>query len=334
MSCDVNARKAAKSAPQVGLSAVSSRLSHATGVLADRALLSGYRLAARAAVVSDAVLDTIDRRGLVARLSRSRAVQGIVIGAALEALGRRKVSQGGGDVQVQEEIPGATFTAIGAGKILPAAATATAVHQLSTHLASMASRATREEQIGAVWQRRPVSLMGMPLGEADEEVSLWQSSLTKTLNSLDAPIPGQTKALRAGDGVLFKTGDVTWHRGTLIADTPKGERMLTHLQSLNVPATHYYFRCYLSDEQAVGIAARRVRAEHLPGYVGQVSALESLTLAWGAAKHAMIRNVIYFASEREPQRPAPRPRIRGAVTSKWCIFRLLFLMRFWHVGNG
>jgi replication-associated recombination protein RarA len=46
----------------------------------------------------------------------------------------------------------------------------------------------------------------------------------------------------------------------------------------------------------VGIAAERIRPENLPGYVGQVSALESLSIAWGAAKHAMIKNVIYHGN--------------------------------------
>jgi hypothetical protein len=270
--------------------------------MADRALLAGYRAAARAAVVSDAVLNTVDRRGLAARLSRSNAVRGIVAGAALEALGRRKAARQGVDGDTLEQASTGAFAAIGAGQALPAVAAATAVHQVSTHLGSLVSRATREEQVGLVTHRRPVSLLGMPLGEANEQVSIWRARLTQTLNSLDLPVPGQTKGVRHSDGVLFQTGDTTWHRGTLIVDTPTGERMLTHLQSLNLPAQHYYFDCALSDEQAVGIAAGRIRADQLPGYVGGVSALESLTLAWGAAKHAMIKNVIYCrrADREEP----------------------------------
>jgi hypothetical protein len=79
-----------------------------------------------------------------------------------------------------------------------------------------------------------------------------------------------------------------------MVNTPKGERVVTHLQSLNVPSSHYYFNCHLDQDQAAGIAAGRIRPERAPGYVGQVSSLETLTVAWAAAKHAMIRNVLYF----------------------------------------
>jgi hypothetical protein len=302
MSCDASGRKAGKAAEKAGASSLASKFSHAAGVVADRALLAGYRAAARAAVVSDAVLNTVDRRGLAARLSRSHAVRGILAGAALEALGRRQAARQGVDGETLEQASTGAFAAIGASQALPAAALVTAVQQTSTHLATLASRATRTEEAGAVTQRRRVTLLGVPLGEAPERVTFWKSSLTKTLNALDAPIPGQSRGVRRSDGVLFQTGGATWHWGTLLVDTPRGERMLTHLQSLNLPAQHYYFDCALSDEQAVGIAAGRMRADQLPGYVGGVSALESLTLAWGAAKHAMIKNVIYCrrADREEP----------------------------------
>jgi hypothetical protein len=301
MSCDTTGKKVATKAGQTaGISATGSKFNHVAGTITDKALLAGYHVLTRAAVVSDAVLDTVDRRGLVARLARAKTVKAIVAGAALEEMGRRKATKGGADAEVMDQTPPGTFAAIGAGQVLPAAAAATAIHQVSTHLGSLASRATRQEEVGLVTQKRPVSLAGFSLGEADERVSLWRSSLTRTLNALDAPVPGQTRSFRHSDGILFKTGDTTWHRGTMIVETPKGERMLTHLQSLNLPAAHYYFDCALSDEQAVGIAAGRIHPESLPGYVGQVSPLESLTIAWGGAKHAMIKNVVYF---RDPEKP-------------------------------
>jgi hypothetical protein len=296
MSCDTRARKTARAAEKAGIPASGSKFGHTAAAFTNKALLTGYRAMAKAAVVSDAVLNTVDRKGLVARLSRSKPVKAIVATAAMEELGRHKAASGGADRDTLDELPGSAFAAIGTGEAMTAAAAATAVHQVSTHLGGLVSRSTREEEVGQVSHKRPVSLVGLPLGEADERVSLWRSSLTKTLNALDAPIPGQTRSFKHSEGVLFKTGDTSWHRGTMLVETPKGERMLTHLQSLNLPGTHYYFNCSLSDEQAVGIAAERIRPENLPGYVGQVSALESLSIAWGAAKHALIKNVIYHGS--------------------------------------
>ncbi len=298
MSCETSAKKVATGAGQTaGISATSSKFNHVAGTMVDRALLTAYRAAAKAAVVSDAVLETVDRRGLAARLMKSDPVRAIVAGAALETLGRRKAVKSGIDDEATLEgaNPG-TFAAIGATEVLPVAAAVTTAHQASTMLGNLANRAAQGEVAGMITQERPVSLLGLNLGRAREKVEFRKSpKLTRTLNKLDTLALGQ-KGVVHSDGSVFQTGGTTWHWGNLMVNTPKGERVVTHLQSLNIPASHYYFNCHLDQDQAAGIAAGRIRPERVPGYVGQVSALETLTVAWAAAKHTMIKNVLYFGS--------------------------------------
>jgi hypothetical protein len=300
MSCDSTARKIAGTAKKAGTSPTSNRFNHVASAMVDQALLTAYRAAAKAAVVSDTVLETVDRRGLAARLMRSDPVRAIVAGAALETLGRRRAIKSG--IDDEDTLEGAnpgTFAAIGATEVLPVAAAVTTAHQASTMLGNLANRAARGEVAGMVTQERPVSLLGVNLGKARERVEFRKSpKLTRVLNKLDT-FPLDQKGVVHSDGTVFQTGGTTWHWGSLMVNTPRGERVVTHLQSLNLPASHYYFNCHLDQDQAAGIAAGRIRPERLPGYVGQVSALETLTVAWAAAKHTMIKNVLYFGSPRK-----------------------------------
>jgi hypothetical protein len=95
---------------------------------------------------------------------------------------------------------------------------------------------------------------------------------------------------------MFETDGATWHRGTSVVQTPRGERTITHLQSLNVPAAHYYFDRPITDEQAVGIASgqKGFEARTIPGYVGRLSRAESLCPAWAESKKAMITARLYY----------------------------------------
>jgi hypothetical protein len=113
-------------------------------------------------------------------------------------------------------------------------------------------------------------------------VGVWPSRLTPLLNRLDG---GQ------GDGVMFEVKGKTWHRGTVALKTGGGERTITHLQSLSLPQTHYYFDRRLSDNEAIGLVSgqKGFEPKYMAGYVGQVSEVESLAPAWAAAKTGLIR---------------------------------------------
>lgn len=125
-----------------------------------------------------------------------------------------------------------------------------------------------------------------------QDVPLWQSSLTSWLNKADLIV--QPKKVVSSDGVMFKSGATTWHRGTTVMKMEDGLRTVSHLQSLSLPATHYYFDQPLSDENAVGLATGKVKPETVPGCVGQVSVFEGLSPISARAKHWLIKSYLFF----------------------------------------
>jgi hypothetical protein len=130
------------------------------------------------------------------------------------------------------------------------------------------------------------------------EVGVWQSKLTPLLNRADSG-PGQAKR---SDGVMLEVDGQTWHRGTSVLKTAQGERTLTHLQSLSLPSTHYYFNRRLSDQDAVGIITgqKGFSPKTKEGYVGQVSELESLSPAWASLKRGLIQAHVRWGEPAEP----------------------------------
>lgn len=127
---------------------------------------------------------------------------------------------------------------------------------------------------------------------ANLPVKVWSSHLTPLLNRLDAgPWPVQVSA-----GRMFELAGVTWHRGTVLVKTPQGERTLTHLQRLSLPACHYYFKRRLSDNETVGLIAgqKGFEPKSMAGYVGQISEVESLAPSWAAAKGQLIRAALLW----------------------------------------
>ncbi len=127
-------------------------------------------------------------------------------------------------------------------------------------------------------------------------VRFWKSpKLTTWLNRGDlsgAHALGQNLSASFGDLVQAEPGGV-WHRGTSVFKTPTGRRTLTHLRSLGLPSRHLYFERKLTDEQVSSLITGRVKPSKLPGYVGEISAMESLAPAWAMTKGAMITNRIY-----------------------------------------
>lgn len=73
-----------------------------------------------------------------------------------------------------------------------------------------------------------------------------------------------------------------------------GPRTVSHLQSLSLPATHYYFDHPLSDENAVALATGKVKPEVVPGYIGHVSAFEGLSPISARAKHWLIKSYLFY----------------------------------------
>ena len=64
-----------------------------------------------------------------------------------------------------------------------------------------------------------------------------------------------------------------------------------HLQSLAVPAGHYYFNRALRDVEVAGIISgqHEYQARHLPGYAGEVTEVESLVPAVSQVKKRLLQ---------------------------------------------
>lgn len=131
------------------------------------------------------------------------------------------------------------------------------------------------------------------------EVTFQKSArMTGFLNKLDL-----IGSHRLGKNIVSSEGDIVraakggaWHRGTSVVQTPGGQRTLTHLQSLKLPAQHFYFDRKLSDGEVAGIVSGQAKANRLPGYVGEVHPMENLVPSWGATKKAMITTQLYHPS--------------------------------------
>lgn len=185
--------------------------------------------------------------------------------------------------------------------LAPIAATAGAIASVSNFAtgaaATRVARISRSGLAGTVVQDKRQLLFF----KGKEAVNLWKSSLTRRLNRTD--LLGSHRltgdGVYASDGVMFETrGGRTWHRGTSVVSTSAGQRTITHLQSLNLPAQHYYFNSRIGDEQAVGIATGRIDPRKVPGFVGGISPGEALCPGWAGAKRAMINSVLYWGERK------------------------------------
>jgi len=119
--------------------------------------------------------------------------------------------------------------------------------------------------------------------------------MTGFLNKLDL-----IGSHRLGKNVVSSEGNIVratksgaWHRGTSVVQTAGGQRTLTHLQSLKLPAQHFYFDRKLSDGEVAGLVSGQTKANRLSGYVGEVHSMENLVPSWGATKKAMITTRLY-----------------------------------------
>jgi hypothetical protein len=145
-------------------------------------------------------------------------------------------------------------------------------------------------------------------------VRLWPSRLTPLLNRLIIG-PGR---IRSSDGVMFEVKGKTWHRGAVVVKTVQGERTITHLHSLALPATHYYFNRRLTDNEAVGIvsAQKGFEPKFMPGYAGQISEVEALFPLWAQVKRTLIKSHLLWGdqapSNSEPASSDPRTQARAA----------------------
>jgi hypothetical protein len=123
--------------------------------------------------------------------------------------------------------------------------------------------------------------------------------LTPLFNRADAGLSG----LQRSEGLMVEWQGQSWHRGTMVIHTAQGERTMTHLQSLTVPSTHYYFDRRLSDNETVGIITgqKGFEPKSMEGYAGQVGEVESLLPAWAQTKRGLIQAHLRWGEQSDKQ---------------------------------
>jgi hypothetical protein len=167
------------------------------------------------------------------------------------------------------------------------------VSKMSGVLGSNLAGLTKTGGAGQVMQEKQVLLFF----KKQVPVALWKSNLTGKINRLDLVGSNRDK-VESSEGVMFRPGKgATWHRGTIVVKTANGPRSITHLQSLTIPQTHYYFNQAISDADAVGIASGKIKPQAAPGYAGSVTPLEALCPSWAATKQSLLKAYVNFGAK-------------------------------------
>lgn len=291
MSCATKARRAGRSGTAAGITAlggrIGGRIGQMWGRLSDTAAALDERIGRQAAPAARIMLNLADDPRLVAAAGY---VQSAVDLASLYATFR---PDGAKALLAKAIGKSAGGLIAGVGTVQTAIRATGLVTQTGGNLVGELSRTA---ELGVVVQEQN---RWLGLGRSLEPVQISRSRLTPLLNRSDAAGPGRT--IRSSEGAIFKTGGATWHRGTVTVRLRNGrERTMTHLQSLKLPNRSYYFDRAITDEQAVRLAGGEINPRRLPGYVGQVSELESVLSSWGQARRYLIKTAIYYPAEGGP----------------------------------
>lgn len=167
------------------------------------------------------------------------------------------------------------------------------VSKISGVLGSNLAGLTKTGSAGQVMQEKRFLLFF----KKQVPVALWKSKLTDKINRLDL-VGSNLDQVVSSEGVMFRLGrGATWHRGTVVVNTANGKRSITHLQSLNIPQTHYYFNQPISDADAVGVASGKIKPQTIPGYAGSVTPLEALCPSWAATKQSLLKAYVNYGAK-------------------------------------
>ncbi len=290
MSCNGKEKTVAGGAAiAAGVTAQGSRIGHATGALLNQ-LRRGARqadvLADQAGRLTTPVTAALTRRQSGPALKQAAATATAAAGQLPGRSGRvLKTAMSGGVLAAAALLPPAR-AGLRIARVADGLTAAMGTAAAATTMTDTAGKVTRQ-------QRRLIFF------KSTRQVALWKSGLTGAINRRDVVGTLDKDNVRASDGVMFETGGKTWHRGTTVVRMPAGERTITHLQSLNAMADHYYFDRPLSDEQAVDLARGQIKPETTRGYVGRVSPAESLCPALAAGKRLLFLARLHWPPQED-----------------------------------
>jgi len=263
VSCQSAGNRAGRAGRAAGISSLSHRLGYLSGLMARQVEAAAHQAGQAVVSTTAPVLELVapsEKQAMV-----GRTATGVMAGARLLAALSGRTGALGRFFPLWQKVR------------LVARASELASGAVGSGLAEL----SRQKAAGQV----VVEKRALVFFKAKTPVTVWRSALTPLLNSrerLGRP------TLTRNEGVMFRWGQQSWHRGTISFETPQGERTITHLQTLSTPARHYYFDRPLTDTQAVDLAAGARRPERLPGFAGQISRTESLAPAWAGVKHSII----------------------------------------------
>jgi hypothetical protein len=281
MSCDRNVKLAAAGSRTAGLPALGSKVSHTTGIL----LQKMNRASDRADQVADRVGQLTTP--VTTALTRPKAAPALKK-AAVSATTATVLSDGkpSGHRRILNTATRGGMMA--AAALLPPARAGVrivkTVDGISAAAGAVAAATTMTDEAGEVTREK----RSLIFFKSTQRTSLWKSGLTNSINKRDVIGTLNKDNVLSSDGVMFETGGKAWHRGTSVVKMPSGKRTITHLQSLNVMAGHFYFDRELPDEQAVGVANGQINPETIAGYVGRITAAESLCPALANSKRLLL----------------------------------------------
>lgn len=130
------------------------------------------------------------------------------------------------------------------------------------------------------------------LGQQNVEVTFTKSKLTGWLNKRSSLLSGRNVVSSQGDMVHY--GQSVWHRGTTMVKMPEGQRTITHVQKMGLPATSHYFDRALSDDEVASLVSGQAKAHQMGGYVGTIGAMENLAPSWTQVKRSMILTRLHW----------------------------------------
>jgi len=299
MSCNTNSQKVGKTAAiRCGINAAAGKASYVAGNIVGGTAWAidavDSTVGARLAPVSNQVLAAIDRPTVVA----AKAVPVLAMVAATTqvqvrtATGPNQMPAIGAAVTFRNPVDILHNT----GRVKKATQqikTGMAVGAVATGTAAALSLKEKSREL--VQERRSGLFF-----KSKVKVEFSTSRLTGLLNRMD--LAGSHRLgqnVVSSEGELASAGGKSWHRGTVVFKTPQGKRTMTHLQSMSLPATHYYFDRALSDEETAGIVSgqKGFKPQQMAGYIGEINAMEGLAPTWAQAKRAMIRTRLYFPTQ-------------------------------------
>ncbi len=273
MSCARSSSQAGKAAmTTAGLSQLGSKMGYVTGMFLETMTRGADSVGQKAAPAAALALRVVEPKG--------KGTLAVVKRSALKSLGT------GAGTTLK-----AGLVVSGYGPTLKTAmATVAVTEKVSAAGGSVVGALSETGSAGVV----TVEKKGW-FGPSRQKVQLWRSRLTPLLNNSE--VIGR-REIRSSTGAMFKAGGRTWHKGTIKFKAGQSQRTITHLKNLSLPGHSYYFNRPVSNRDAVGIVAGRIKAETVPGYVGRLTKTEGLCPAWRQAKKAAILSQLHWGSQK------------------------------------